>query len=41
MGPKPAGEWVELYNNGNEDIDVSGWHLYDALDHDFRLHRQI
>lgn len=26
---KPDGEWVELYNKGNE-IDVAGWVLYDA-----------
>jgi uncharacterized repeat protein (TIGR01451 family) len=25
---KPNGEWVELYNKGNE-IDVAGWMLYD------------
>lgn len=29
---KPAGEWVELYNNGTSAIDVNGWTLYDALD---------
>lgn len=36
-GPKPNGEWVELYNNGSESINVSGWHLYDALDHDLPI----
>ncbi|MFZ2193211.1 MAG: lamin tail domain-containing protein [Candidatus Moraniibacteriota bacterium] len=30
--PKPGGEWVELYNNGSLDIDVSGWYLYDNND---------
>lgn len=25
----PGGEWVELYNNGDLDINVSGWYLYD------------
>lgn len=24
----PNGEWVELYNYGPSDIDISGWHLY-------------
>ncbi|MDD5031792.1 MAG: lamin tail domain-containing protein [Patescibacteria group bacterium] len=27
---KPNGEWVELYNKGSEEIDVSGWVLYDG-----------
>ena len=26
----PLGEWVELYNNGDEPIDVVGWYLADA-----------
>lgn len=30
-GPMPGGEWIELYNKGNE-IDVAGWVLYDAND---------
>jgi uncharacterized protein YcfL len=25
----PKGEWVELYNNGNEDLDLLGFELYD------------
>lgn len=28
----PAGEWVELYNRSDSDVDVSGWVLYDAED---------
>ncbi|MFH1561330.1 MAG: lamin tail domain-containing protein [Patescibacteria group bacterium] len=30
--PMPDGEWVELYNNSDHDIDVAGWYLYDADD---------
>ncbi len=26
------GEWIELYNNTDEPIDVTGWYLYDADD---------
>ncbi len=26
----PDGEWVELYNNKGQDVDVAGWMLYDA-----------
>ena len=26
----PGGEWVEIYNNGNSGIDVSGWTLTDS-----------
>lgn len=29
---KPHGEWIELYNKGNADIDVAGWVLYDNND---------
>lgn len=29
---KPAGEWVELYNNGSVAVDVNGWALYDVAD---------
>jgi len=29
---KPAGEWVELYNNSNISFDVAGWALYDSDD---------
>lgn len=28
----PNGEWVELYNNTGQDIDLAGWMLYDAYD---------
>ncbi|RZD51484.1 MAG: hypothetical protein CXT67_08185 [Methanobacteriota archaeon] len=24
-----TGEWVELYNNGGSDVDLSGWYLQD------------
>jgi len=27
---KPAGEWVELYNRSEADINVDGWVLYDS-----------
>ena len=27
--PMPLGEWVELFNNSDTDIDVAGWYLYD------------
>jgi len=34
----PNGEWVELYNKGDWPIDISGWHLYDAIDsHDLPI----
>lgn len=26
----PDGEWVELYNNGGSNIDVSGWYIKDS-----------
>ncbi|HUW24244.1 MAG TPA: lamin tail domain-containing protein [Patescibacteria group bacterium] len=28
-----AGEWVELYNNGDTAVDVSGWYIRDAASH--------
>lgn len=27
--PEASGEWVEIYNNGHEAVDVSGWRLDD------------
>lgn len=30
--PMPGGEWVELYNNSEQEIDVGGWVLYDSND---------
>jgi hypothetical protein len=30
--PMPNGEWVELYNKGESDVDVAGWMLYDEKD---------
>jgi hypothetical protein len=27
----PGGEWVELYNSGNEDLDLLGFSLYDNV----------
>lgn len=30
---KPKGEWVELYNNSNDDFNVAGWYLTDADGH--------
>lgn len=30
--PMPNGEWVELYNVGEEAVNVSGWVLYDSYD---------
>lgn len=30
---KPGGEWMELYNNTNNPIDLNGWYLYDEADH--------
>lgn len=30
---KPNGEWVELYNKSDKEIDVAGWYLYaDTID---------
>ena len=28
----PQGEWIELYNNSTESIDVAGWYTRDATD---------
>lgn len=28
----PGGEWVELYNNSNTNINLSGWVIYDSVD---------
>ncbi|MBU1993056.1 lamin tail domain-containing protein [Patescibacteria group bacterium] len=34
----PEGEWVELYNRSDFDIDVNEWYLYDDLDsHPLRI----
>ena len=30
--PMPDGEWVELYNLGDAEVNVSGWVLYDSVD---------
>ncbi|MCH8046595.1 MAG: lamin tail domain-containing protein [Planctomycetes bacterium] len=30
-------EWIELYNRGNETIDLSGWRLRDAVDFEFEV----
>ncbi len=27
-----TGDWIELYNRGNNAVDISGWQLKDALD---------
>ena len=29
-GTWPEGEWVEIHNQGNSPIDMTGWHLKDA-----------
>jgi hypothetical protein len=29
-GPSDPGDWVEIYNKGKVDIDISGWKLTDA-----------
>jgi hypothetical protein len=29
---KPNGEWVELYNKSDNEVDVNGWYLYDDYD---------
>jgi hypothetical protein len=36
FGPEPAAEWVELYNYGNGDVDLSDWAIGDE-DNDFSL----
>jgi len=28
-----AGEWVELYNNSDAEMDLAGWYIKDAQDH--------
>lgn len=32
----PAGEWVELFNNGDETVNISGWYIKDG-DNSHRL----
>ncbi|MFN8416271.1 MAG: CotH kinase family protein [Cytophagaceae bacterium] len=27
---KDAGDWIELYNNGTNDVDMSGWYIQDS-----------
>jgi hypothetical protein len=27
-----TGDWIELYNNSNQDIDISNWRLFDGND---------
>jgi len=29
----PQGEWIELYNNSNHPINITGWYFKDAADH--------
>lgn len=29
QGPEPFAEWIELYNAGSQDVDLSGWILTD------------
>lgn len=31
--PMPGGEWIEIYNPTDYDIDLSGWYLYDEANH--------
>lgn len=31
--PMPDGEWVEIYNPTDSDVDLSGWYLYDEANH--------
>ncbi|MBD3279445.1 MAG: hypothetical protein GF390_01910 [Candidatus Pacebacteria bacterium] len=31
QGNMPEGEWVELYNNSDTDVDVAGWYLQDTV----------
>lgn len=38
-GDADAGDWVELHNNGDENIDISGWVFRDSDDaHSFEIH---
>lgn len=30
IGKDPTGEWIELFNNGSETVDLAGWKLKDA-----------
>ena len=32
---RPGEDWLELYNRGAEQVDVSGWSLTGAIDYDF------
>jgi len=31
LNPSSGNEWIELYNDENQDLNVSGWVLYDGL----------
>jgi len=35
----PGGEWIEIYNNGNEEIDLEGFYLKDEKDNDLIITR--
>lgn len=36
-GSEAFGEWVELYNTSDHEIDVAGWVLYDSDDHELEI----
>ena len=40
--PMPAvgNEWVELYNNGDESVDVDGWYIADATGHRRKINKE-
>ncbi|MBI3026935.1 lamin tail domain-containing protein, partial [Candidatus Woesearchaeota archaeon] len=37
----PESEWVELYNNGNFDVDLANWNLSETSSKNFTLNVTI
>lgn len=33
----PKGEWIELYNNSNASVDLTGWYIKDLADHTINI----
>src|SRR5690242_14015029 len=37
LQPDGASQWVELYNKGEEAIDIGSWTISDSADHSFSI----
>ena len=31
MNPSEGNEWVELYNDDENDLDISGWEIWEGI----------